>query len=456
MIISRVLASFTFRFMSIYVAVLSFAGLLVSIAIYASYSYDYFYQNKDLIDNEMGKFNAVYIEKGVKGINDFINDEIRINKFDGFYYMIVDSDLNKISGNLKSWPEFKNYGSDWFQFQIDVIKWTQGSSETPYVGITQKNEDGSILLVARDYGEAIGALNLINRVLIRSMIVTIILGIVGGAILAGISVNRVDSINKNVKAIMSGDLSQRIEKSNQRGDFRELTTNLNLMLDRIETLMEGMRQVSDNIAHDLRTPLTRLRNNLAQLQDIPGNENEKVVQNLTQEADEILSTFNALLRIARVESGDQRSGFTEIDLKVILLDVIELYEPLMAGKSITLYQNLTDGLTIHGDRHLLFQAFANVIDNAIKYTPDTGEISIGLKQDQGSILITIADTGIGIPEQEKKKVFRRFFRVEASRSVHRGNGLGLALVAAVVKLHRGTIELSDSNPGLKVEIAVPV
>jgi signal transduction histidine kinase len=287
------------------------------------------------------------------------------------------------------------------------------------------------------------------------MLVTIVLGTIGGAIVAGMSVKRIDAMNQTIKRIMVGDLSERMEVSNQQGDFRELAYNINRMLDRIQSLMNGVRQVSDNVAHDLRTPLTRLKNHLAELQEEVGEDTQDRVQQLIDEADGLLATFNALLRIAQVETGNRRSGFTQLDPRVILLDVVELYEPLALEKNLQLTMDIAEGLSMAGDRDLLFQALANLLDNAIKYTPEQGQIHLTLTSSDRGIDITIADTGCGIPLSDKKKAFRRFFRVEASRSGQPGNGLGLSLVMAVIKLHDGEIYLSDNNPGLKVEIELP-
>ena len=456
MILTKVLASYTFRFMSLYVAALSIAGLLVSTAIYTVYTNNFFYLTSESLDAEMQAFETLYREEGVVGVESYVEKTTHIQSFESYFYLIVDSEYQKITGNMAAWTPFKQYGDDWLSFQIDLVRGDPNTTEQHFWGLSRTLDNGNVLLVARDYRNVIYTMRVVTDVVIRSMIITITLGILGGAAVAALSVYRVDKINQSVGAIMtSGDLSQRIDRSSHQGDFRELTTNLNRMLDRIEMLMEGMRQVSDNIAHDLRTPLTRLRNNLAKLEDLPGGERDTIGQDLTEEADNILSTFNALLRIARVEAGNQRAGFKNVDIKVILLDVIELYEPLMAAKSIVLYQKLDTSLMINGDRHLLFQAFANLLDNAIKYTLQGGEITVALDVVCASGKVSIADTGIGIADSEKPKVFRRFFRVEASRSLQRGNGLGLSLVAAVVSLHKGEIDLADADPGLLVTVDLP-
>lgn len=456
MILNKVLASYTFRFMSIYVAGLSFSSVIVLAVLYTSYSYENFQGLGPSISRQIDDFQAVYETDGVDGVDLFLHKRVRIAQFNQFHYLVVDENYEKIAGSLDAWPIYRDYKDDWVSYQIDVLSWDLTSTEVPFLGQSRQLENGHYLLVARHYTDVIYIINVIKGVLLRSLIVTIVLGTIGGVIVAGLSVNRIDSINKNVKRIMSGDLSQRIDGVNQQGDYRELTTNLNLMLDRIQMLMQGIRQVSDNIAHDLRTPLTRLRNNLAQLQDRPDHNTKETIRNLISEADSLLSTFNALLKIAHIESGKQRAGFINIDLKTILLDIIEFYEPLALAKSITITKNISDGIEIQGDRHLLFQAFANVIDNAIKYTPEGGRLTVGLDVVGAQVKVTISDTGPGIPEREKPKVFRRFFRVEESRSLQPGNGLGLSLVSAAVTLHGGTIVLSDNHPGLNFEISIPM
>jgi signal transduction histidine kinase len=452
MIINKVLASYTFRFMSVYVAGLSVAGLIVLTLVYATFSYDYFNELRGTVTHEIKILKQVFEDGGAEGVEVFVEDKTRLGDSNRFFYLVVDQDYKKIAGNLDSWPKYKQYREGWLGFQIDILNWDGESIDTGFIARSEQLDSGYLLLVARHYDDVVSKANLVGGALIRSMIVTIVLGAIGGAIVAGISVKQIDTINRTLQRIMTGDLSERINTDNQQGEIRELTFNINRMLDRIQMLMEGVRQVSDNIAHDLRTPLTRLRNHLTQLQEEVGVKNEETVQQLIEEADGLLSTFNSLLRIARVESGNRRAGFKILDLKIILLDVIELYEPLAMDKSITLTSTLDDGLSMDGDRDLLFQAFANLIDNAIKYTPGDGAINIELISSEQGSLVVIDDSGSGIPGRDKAKVFRRFFRVEASRSQQPGNGLGLSLVSAVINLHDGDITLSDNDPGLKVEV----
>ena len=442
--------------MSIYVTGLSVAVFIVLALIYAVFSYDYFTDLGESVSQEIKTLEAVFEQGGVEAVDRFVEEKIRLGDLNRFFYLVVDENHQKLAGNLDAWPKFKQYGEGWLSFQLDILQWDGQEIDAGFIARSQPIENGYHLLAARHYNDVITAANLVGGALIWSMFATIILGTIGGAIVAGISVKQIDSINKSVQGIMTGDLSGRIHSAKHQGEIRELTFNLNRMLDRIQTLMAGVRQVSDNIAHDLRTPLTRLRNHLTQLQEQVQGKPEETVQYLIDEADALLSTFNALLRIAQIESGNRRSGFASLDPKVILLDVTELYEPLAMDKSIAVRQSLEGGLQLEGDRDLLFQAFANLIDNAIKYTPEGGTISVSLNQLENTAVITIADSGVGVSYQDQSKVFRRFFRVEASRSEQPGNGLGLSLVAAVIKLHEGDINLLDNNPGLTVEVSLPL
>ena len=256
------------------------------------------------------------------------------------------------------------------------------------------------------------------------------------------------------KIITTRDLSQRIPIDARWDDLSKLASALNLMLEDIEQLVTGMRQVSDNIAHDLRTPLTRLRNHLELLRTHSRESfRPDYLNTLIAECDGLLGTFNALLRIANIEAGKHQSTFAPLSLGALVEDVVELYEPVAADKNISLvcYHTTT---TITGDKDMLFQAIANLVDNAIKYTPEGGTITITIAPDGKGGRISVADTGTGVPDGHKHLVFRRFYRVDGSRH-QSGSGLGLSLVAAVVRLHHGNVTLTDNKPtGLVVTVTL--
>lgn len=451
MIFKKTFASITFRFMFYYVACLSIAVTILLGLLFASFSYRYFRDADQLVYAELERLTEVYQRGGRAALIDKTPGESAAGRL--FYYQLEDSDGNKLAGNL---PTEKVFGYDnWLQWEYAVIFQSWEVTGEQLILQSRHLDDGNTLTVARNYRDMILIERVIGSVLVRSMFVTIVLGAIGGAVVAMRSVRHVDLVNRAVNKLMTGDFSERLPGLNAQGDFRELVENFNRMLDRIQTLMEGLRQVSDNIAHDLRTPLTRLRNHLASLQSTVNEASQDTVQALLDEADSLLATFNALLRIAQVESGDRLSGFTQLDLRVILRDVIELYEPLAADKNITITTLWLRPLPLSGDRDLLFQAFANVLDNAIKYTPEGGSIQVRASVEGEALRVDVADSGIGIPAVDRGKVFRRFFRVEASRGQQPGNGLGLSLVHAVVNLHRGNIELSDNQPGLCFTVRLP-
>lgn len=263
-------------------------------------------------------------------------------------------------------------------------------------------------------------------------------------------VGRTGHIAAIAKSIMdTGDLSQRISVDSRWDDLGYMAETLNQLLARIEELMHGVKNVSDNIAHDLRTPLTRLRNNLEILQKSAHPDTSALCESMVGEADRLLATFSALLRITYIETGRQRHKFLNTPLNALIRDVLEMYEPVAEEKGIKISAQL-DNSACHGDRDLLFQAFVNLLDNAIKFTPAGGMIQITLDDKN----VSIADSGPGVDMADREKIFERFYRAESSRNTD-GNGLGLALVAAVVKLHGASITVADARPGLRVTIAFP-
>jgi signal transduction histidine kinase len=262
---------------------------------------------------------------------------------------------------------------------------------------------------------------------------------------------RIEAINQTSREIMEGDLSRRVPTAGSGDDFDRLATNLNRMLERIEDLMAAVRQVSDNIAHDLRTPLTRLRTRLELARGSNPEQTREEIDRAIEDAQELLTTFNALLRIARIESGSSRGAFADVDIASLVRDIAELYEPVAAEKGQTLSVQGQRAVTVRGDRDLLFQALANLVDNAIKHTPEGSGIELSAESRDGRAELGVADTGPGIPADLRGKVFRRFFRTDASRSTP-GSGLGLSLVRAVADLHEARIDLADNDPGLRVTI----
>src|SRR5208282_649951 len=282
------------------------------------------------------------------------------------------------------------------------------------------------------------------------------LGIAGGVIMTRNMLRRVEAVAKTTEQIIRGDFAQRVPLSGSGDEFDQLGSNLNVMLDQIERLMAGMRQVTDNIAHDLRTPLSRLRARLevTLLEKPDTGRYAQALRETISEADQLLGTFNALLSIAEAEAGSRRDAATVVDLSEIARAVAELYEPVAEEKGLVLSFDAPQPVNVRGDRHLLSQAIANLLDNALKYTP-AGTVALKVGRADQTARVEVADSGPGIPADRREAVFDRFVRLEGSRSTP-GNGLGLSLVRAVARLHGADAWLEDNNPGLKAVLTLPM
>ncbi len=297
-----------------------------------------------------------------------------------------------------------------------------------------------------------------------SLAVVIVLGVAGGFFVTRRVLKRVDAMTETTRQIMDGDLTGRLPIAGTGDELDRLATNLNAMLERIEALMHGLKEVSDNIAHDLKTPLTRLRNRCEEALRLAEDESQyrAALESTIEESEALMRTFNALLMIARAESGQARDGMTEFDAAEIARGVGELYEPLADDKGIHLKVEAPAAAPVHGNRELVSQALANLVDNAIKYgAPDGGrvngadaEIVVTAAGEGDRILLAVADSGRGIPAADRGRAVERFVRLEQSRS-QPGSGLGLSLASAVARLHGGELKLEDNHPGLKTVISLP-
>lgn len=285
-----------------------------------------------------------------------------------------------------------------------------------------------------------------------SMVIMVLMSLVVlvSFVISTFVVSRINTIATTAREIMeTGDFSRRISIDSSWDDLSNLAQVLNGFLDRVESLMDGIREVSNNIAHDLRTPLTHLRN---QIEGLKVRDVKDVdIDALLTESDHILAIFHSLLRIANIEKSKRHQIFEDVNLSALLLDVAELYEPVAEEKNITFVMPHEGRYRIKGDKHLLFQLFANVLSNAIKFSPQNAVVTLTLHAEKSSVMVCIKDQGAGISAAEKELVFRRFYRGDASRSTE-GHGLGLSLVKAIIDLHQGSIVLEDNHPGLCVKV----
>ena len=447
---SKLLRSSTFRLALIYMALFGASVLLLLGFIYWS-TVSYMGRQTDaIIEAEIAGLAERYRLRGLVGLTNLIAERLSRKPAGSSIYLLADRGFRPLVGNLDRWPAVLETPNGWVIFRLEDEAVDNGQVRRARARTFQLR-GGFNLLVGRDMQELEAIQQLIVRTLIWGLAIMTILALAGGSMMTRSMMRRIETISATSREIMTGDLSRRIPTKGTGDDFDRLTDNLNSMLDRIETLMEDVRRVSDNIAHDLRTPLARLRNRLEflRMQKVDSEQLRETVEQVVSEADGLLSTFNALLRIARIESGSGRAGFTDVNLASMMRDVVDLYEPLAEEKHQHLRVRLTGDLRACGDRDLLFQAIANVIDNAIKYTPTGGTIEVLTDTNSNGGRITVADSGPGIPVQAREKVFERFFRLDASRTTP-GSGLGLSLVAAVAKLHDIKVFLKDNRPGLRV------
>jgi signal transduction histidine kinase len=313
--------------------------------------------------------------------------------------------------------------------------------------------NGSILRVSHEISDEEALLDHTFTLVLGATALTLIFSLIGGIWIGIGMLRRIDSVSRTASEIMSGDLSQRLLVTSRDDEFDEIATKLNQMLNRIEDLMVSMQQVTNNVAHDLRSPLTRLRNRLevTLLEERDADNYRKVMDEAIGDADSLIHTFNAMLSIARLEAGLDSAQWEETHIGDLAAELSELYEAVAEEEeeALTFVANIRSNPVFHCNNRLIGQAVTNLLDNAIKYSPQPAHVSLAVEGNNDAFTITVADSGPGIPEHERDRVFERFVRLENERNSP-GNGLGLSLVKAVMRIHNARLTLEDNNPGLKV------
>ncbi|MEM1111153.1 MAG: HAMP domain-containing sensor histidine kinase [Pseudomonadota bacterium] len=452
----EVLGSLTFRYIAKYVIVLSATVFLLLAVLYALFSRNYFNELGASIVDELDSLQIIYRGQGMQGVEQYIKDSVTRPAFHRFSYLVLDESDMPIAGDLPPDSSYEEFDDGWLAFQMNLLNWGE-EIEVDFLARRMPLDSRYRVIVARSYRDAVNQAGLVVLTLLRAMIATVILGVIGGFLSASRTLSQVDQLNIQLQRILRGNPRQRLDADAQKGYVRDLALIVNDTLDQMESLMQGVRNVSDNIAHDLRTPLTRMHNRLSQLRNQLDDEGREGVQSVIEDCDELLSTFNALLRISALESGGQLSDAAQLDLTELLADVVELYEPLAHARGIAINNRVDLPFNINGDVDLLFQMFANLLDNAIKYSPGGRSIAIELQRASGEdqLTVIVADSGPGIPDAERENVFRRFYRLESARSEQPGHGLGLSLARAITQYHGGALELANNKPGLQVRVHLP-
>lgn len=415
------------------------------------------------IETDVAELQAEFQARGFEGLASVVGERSR-SRGTGLYLLADPGGVHR-AGNLQRLPgEFEGgLRRGLFHYRPDTAR-ADTPGERTAAGVLIDIDAQAILVVGRDIEEQRTLLIAIYRSVGLGAALLALLGLVGGILLSRHILARIEVMSRASTNIMGGNLSGRIPLDGSNDELDRLAAHLNDMLQRIEALMSGLREVSDNIAHDLKTPLNRLRNRAeAALADSRGNEAWRAgLEAVIDESDELIKTFNALLLIARLESGSLAESFETVDLAALARDVAELYEPVVEEAGFVLHCRAEGALLVRANRQLIGQALANLIENALKYAREgqpgasaRREIEIAALADGANAFFVVADRGPGIRPEQREHALKRFGRLEQSRS-QSGTGLGLSLVAAVARLHGGSVSLEDNAPGLRVVVSVPL
>lgn len=447
----RFLQATGFRFALLYTLIFVLSVCVIGWIAEAKLTSDLEDQARNRVATEAAALLTEYHRHGYKELQSAIEE--RLSGAQRLHFAIVDAKGRAVFGDryLTQWANVSPGG-------IHILPQQNETGATDQIMIASRPLQGGLRLLVADNLESVEDVeNVIFNGLFVALGLAVVLGFGAGALLSRSILRRVESITTTAEAIIGGHLSRRIAVTGSGDDFDRLAATLNRMLDRIAGLLENLRQVSNDIAHDLRTPLSRLRQRLEEtrLHAASMQDYEASIDQAIEQADSLLDTFSALLRIAQIEAGARRASFRPVNLSEVMLTVADAYAPAIEDQGASLQTEILPEVTMTGDRELLVQLFANLIENALRYTPAGTRIVMRLTNQPQQAIAEIADNGPGIPEQERTRVFRRFYRLEQSRTTP-GNGLGLSLVAAIAELHGASIDLQDNQPGLKVRISFPL
>lgn len=380
-----------------------------------------------------------------------IDDRLAQNVDDDAIYLLVDPRMRRLAGNLSAWPAVVTAANTWYPLPVE-------HAGVKSLARVQRFDlpGGYHLLVGRDVRLRSQLRELLTDALAWALVVVVGMASIGAVIARNLFRRTIANIADTATAIASGNFARRVALSGRGDEFDQLADTINDMLDRIGRLMDGVRQVSNAIAHDLRTPIARARTKLedAALHAQGEADLRAAIEQATGDLDGIVRVFQALLRIAEIEAGSRRSAFAAVDLAPLLTDLAELYGAVAEERGFTFVLQAPPALPMLGDRDMIQQAVANLLDNALKFSPPAGTVRLDARATRNGVEIAVTDQGPGIPAAERAHATERFYRGEAARSTP-GSGLGLALVQAVAQLHGGTLVLADAAPGLQATLVLP-
>ncbi|MHB1303202.1 MAG: sensor histidine kinase [Acidiphilium sp.] len=447
----RLLRSAGVRFAAFYALVFGISTALLAASLYYSTIGLLGRQTHEAIRGDARSLAAHFSTGGLPALvltlDGRINEDINENAI----YLLVDPLGNRIAGNMSRWPQGIDMAHVWYQVPLE-----RGGRHSNALMRYYELPGGFQLLVGRDVSTRSQLRRILRDGLIWALAAMLLLGILGSLLIRGLFKRSLADISEITRAIARGDLTKRVRQTGGGGEFDELAETINDMLDRIAKLMDGVREVSNSIAHDLRTPITRARARLEDAASHARTEDELrgAVERATGELDGVVKVFQALLRIAEIEAGARRSAFAEIDLAPVLDDLAEFFEAAGEQRNIALDTEWPQELRMIGDRDMLQQAIANLLDNAIKFSPADHQVSLSAHADATHVQIQVDDQGPGIPDSDRARATERFYRAESARSTP-GSGLGLALVSAIAQLHGGVLKLESNQPGLRAVLVLP-
>jgi signal transduction histidine kinase len=453
-LLAKTLRSSTFKRALIWIAI--FGAVVVALLGYVYWSTSSYVMSRSdhAIAAEHAVLQNAYEVAGRSGLIAAIERCIAEDRFEGGLYLLADPSFTPVAGNLKVWPPTLKSTKGWDNFSVRA--WKPDAADQPVLRATFETlPDGYHLLVGKDIGDLDEFARKINSAFALVISLIFLLAGVASISVTRRTVGRIEAINATSRAIMQSGLGKRIPLCGTRDEWDQLAENLNSMLERIEALMAEVKQVSESVAHDLRTPLTRMRGRLekACARQRSGDDDQWLIDETMADLDAVLRMFSSLTRISQIEAGGRTSAFRTVNLSSIASEVVELFDAAAEDKGTHLDAVVNKQVLVTGDRDLLFDAVANLVDNAIKHGREEGRVTVEVAEN-GAAIICVADDGPGIPANERQNIFKRFYRLERSRRTP-GNGLGLSLVAAVARLHGASIEMADNAPGLKFQLRFP-
>jgi signal transduction histidine kinase len=433
--------SAAYRIAIVYAAAFAVAVLVLGVGVYWAADRALRAQFDDRIAAEVSSLVSEYRSEGSASLRMVIARRETSRATNDLGYALYATDGRRIGGLLDAPRPKPGWQSLVFRDPVE------GPDDARALAVTLSDDE--TLVVAADWEELETTEHLIMLIFAGAFAMVVVIGLVGAALLGLYLRRRLSAISGTAETIVAGDLATRIPVGSRGDEFDRLSQALNAMLDRIAELLDNLRQVSSDVAHDLRSPLSRLRNALEE--GLRAEDKAQVIERALADADDVLAVFAAILRLSEIESGRLRRDFAGLDLSALASEIAESYQPVIEDGGRTLSAAVEPGMTITGDRELIAQALVNLLDNAQIHTPVGTAITLGLTRSAGAIRLTVADDGPGVPADDRDRITRRFTRLEASRS-RPGNGLGLSLVAAIARVHGAGLDIEDATPGLAVAL----